>query len=340
VTDTVASYLGVYLAPLTQFLEQGDVTDIYINRPGELWVERLGQKPERHDAPGLTDTLLWRLAKQVASITHQGISREHPLLSARLPDGSRIQIIAPPATRGPIAIAIRKHLIVDISLDDYARQGAFDETRAGTTPTDGDEQLAALYEARNWTGFLRGVVRARKTILVSGGTSTGKTTFLNALLREVKSSDRLVLIEDTPEIKIAHANAIGLISIRGELGEASVTSDDLLTATLRMRPDRIIVGELRGPEALTFLRAANTGHPGSMTTIHADTPNGAFQQLAMLGASKAHFGINKDLISYAHTIIDVIVQLHHSRGIRGISHIYWRQSSSYMNNNGHINTVY
>nr|WP_322966067.1 P-type DNA transfer ATPase VirB11 [Sphingomonas sp. SGZ-02] len=304
-------------------MARGDITDIYINRPDELWIERLGHKPERCDAPGLTDTLLWRLAKQVASLTHQGISREHPLLSARLPDGSRIQIIAPPATRGPIAIAIRKHLVADLTLDDYVSQGAFARTRRGEGPSV-DDELAAFYEAEDWGAFLRRAVRQRKTILVSGGTSTGKTTFLNALLREIPEQERLILIEDTPEIQLRHANAVGLVAIRGELGEANVTSDDLLTATLRMRPDRIIIGELRGHEAFTFLRAANTGHPGSMSTIHADSPEGAFEQLAMLARMGSVPASRDEIITYAHTVVDVVVQIEHRDGKRQISQLLWR----------------
>lgn len=319
------TYLGVYLAPLASFLEQDDVTDLYINRPGEIWVERLGRLPERHEAPELTEALLWRLAKQVASLTHQGISREHPLLAARLPDGARIQIVAPPATRGPMAIAIRKHLVADMTLDDYVAQGAFAATRSASYPDDADDRLASLYAAGDWAAFLRHAVRARKTILVSGGTSTGKTTFLNALLREVEPHERLVLIEDTPEIRLRHDNAIGLLAVRGELGETSVTSEDLLTATLRMRPDRIIVGELRGAEAATFLRAANTGHPGSMTTIHADTPDGAMEQLMMLTGAGQHKGLFATK-AYAEMVVDIVVQLVRVGGIRSISEINWRRT--------------
>lgn len=322
------TYLGVYLAPLAGFLEQDDVTDIYINRPGEVWVERLGRLPERHEAPELTEALLWRLAKQVASLTHQGISREHPLLAARLPDGARIQIVAPPATRGPMAIAIRKHLVADMTLDDYVAQGAFAGTRSASSLDAADEQLAVLYSAGDWAAFLRHAVRARKTILVSGGTSTGKTTFLNALLREVEPHERLVLIEDTPEIRLRHDNAIGLVAVRGELGETNVTSDDLLTATLRMRPDRIIVGELRGAEAATFLRAANTGHPGSMTTIHADTPDGAFEQLVMLTHQGSGGQGRSNTKGYARSVVDVIVQLARIGGDRLVSHIAWHDQDS------------
>lgn len=320
---TDSGYLDVYLAPLADLLRQDDVTDLYVNRTGELWVERLGHRPERRDVPELTEALLWRLARQLASLTHQGISREYPLLAARLPDGARVQIVAPPATRGPMAIAIRRHLIANLSLDDYAAGGAFAVTQRANAVTTDDTALGAAYRAGAWADFLRLAVRARKTILVSGGTSTGKTTFLNALLREVAAHERLVLIEDTPEIRLSHANAVGLVAVRGALGEASVTTDDLLTATLRLRPDRIIVGELRGPEAFTFLRAANTGHPGSMTTIHADTPQGAFEQLAMLASQGLAPASRKDTIGYARAVVDVVVQLSRFDGARRISRMFW-----------------
>ena len=303
-------YLNSYLAPLTFALERDDVTDIYINRPGELWIETLGGKIERHDVPELDAALLPRLARQVAALSHQGISREHPLLSASLPDGSRIQIVAPPATRGELAIAIRKHVSAGLTLDDYVSADAFRNFR-----TTGDVQSAALDRVRGLvdTGdiaaALREAVRGRLNILISGGTSSGKTTFLNALIREIPDEERLILIEDTPEIRLAHENAIGLIAARSALGEATVAANDLVSASLRMRPDRIILGELRGPEAFAFLRAINTGHPGSMTTIHADSVERAFEQLALLvleGGSTLQRG---DILSYVRAAIDIVLQL-------------------------------
>ena len=131
-------------------------------------------------------------------------------------------------------------------------------------------------------GFLRQAVRLRKNIIVSGGTSTGKTTFLNALVKEIPLGERLIMIEDTPEIRLEHPNAVGLVAARGTLGEARVNVEDLLQASLRMRPDRILLGELRGPEAYSFLRAVNSGHPGSITTVHADSPRAAVDQIALM----------------------------------------------------------
>jgi type IV secretion system protein VirB11 len=326
VTESASSYLDIYLAPFLAQLERPEVSDLYVNRAGEIWVETLGGGAERHDAPDLTEALLWRLARQIASVTHQGISREHPLLAARLPDGARVQIIAPPATRGPMAIAIRKHVSANLSLGDYEDSGAFAETRHG----GGDEteaELRRLYEAADWRRFLASAVRARKTILVSGGTSTGKTTFLSALLQEIAPSERLVLIEDTPELVLKHPNAVGLVSVRGTLGEARVTADDLLVASLRLRPDRIILGELRGQEAFTFLRAINTGHPGSLSTIHADSPARAVEQLALLVLQSGTQLRYEDIVSYAGRAIDVFVQLERREGHRWVSQVSWSGGS-------------
>lgn len=323
----MTSYLEIYLGPLLPQLTRQDVTDLYINKPGEIWIETLGGDIERQDLPELDAELLDRLARQIASITHQGISREHPLLAGRLPDGSRVQVVGPPATRGPMAIAIRKHVTSDLSLADYDRGGAFTRTRHAQDPRDGDRALVTLYERMEWSNFLREAVRRRKTILVCGGTATGKTTFVNALMKEVPPHERLLLIEDTPELMIHHGNAVGLVAVRGELGETRVNADDLLIASLRMRPDRIILGELRGAEAFTFLRAINTGHPGSMSTIHADSPAGAIEQLGLLVLQAQPAMRREDVLAYCGQMIDVFVQLARDASGRYVSELLWRRSA-------------
>lgn len=314
-------FLSVYLEPFLEQLCAGDVTDIYVNRPGELWVETLGGSLSRQDAPELTPALLWRLARQIASTTHQGVSRAEPLLAARLPDGSRVQIVAPPATREWLALAIRRHVSADLSLDDYETAGAFADTGRGDTRSERDEKLDRLYDTRDWRAFLSEAVMARQTILISGGTSTGKTTLLNALLREIPERERLIMIEDTPELALRHPNAAGLVTVRGEMGESKVSADDLLIASLRMRPDRIILGELRGDEAATFLRAINTGHPGSLTTIHANSPTQAIEQLVLLASSRTSMS-RQDIIAYVHSTVDIIVQLKNESGRRSVASIY------------------
>jgi type IV secretion system protein VirB11 len=316
-------YLHAYLAPLRAVLDRPDVTDIYVNRPGEIWAETLAGSVERHHAPDLDAAKLDRLARQIAALSHQGISREHPLLSARLPDGSRVQVIAPPATRGDLALAIRKHLSSDLALSDYVMAGAFLDMRADRQPGTHArlESLASKLDAGDIAGMLAEAVRERKNILVSGGTSTGKTTFLNALIREVPATERLVLIEDTPELHQHHENMVGLLAVRGELGEARVDAADLLTASLRMRPDRIILGELRGPEAFTFLRAVNSGHPGSMTSVHADSPERAIEQIVLLVLQAGTQLSREDVRHYVRSTVDVFVHLERRAGKRQVRQV-------------------
>jgi type IV secretion system protein VirB11 len=316
-------YLDSFLAPLASCLAQEDVTDIWINRPGEIWLERLGGRLERIEDPAIDEKLLERMARQVAAHGSQGISRAQPLLAASLPDGSRVQFIAPPATRGGHALAIRRHVSSDLSLSDWSQQGSLDDL-AQSGAIDGDDVRFVSLGGADAEAVLRKAVRERRNILVSGGTSSGKTTFLNALLAEIPAEERLVLIEDTEELRLRHANAVGLIAARGQLAEADVSAEDLLIAALRMRPDRIILGELRGHEAFTFLRAVNTGHPGSMTTIHADTPRRAIEQLALLVLQAGSKLTRDDVRHYVRESVDVFVQLERRAGSRRVSEIMLR----------------
>ena len=308
--SVASSYLEAYFAPLQPWLNQDDVTEILINRPGEIWIERSGpDNMERFEVPEITGRLIERLATQIARVNHQGINRENPLLSAVLEDGARVQVIAPSATRGDWVIAIRRHKIKAMSLSAFATH---------VEPTH--EPPIKLAES-DPIAFLQEAIVARKTILISGGTSTGKTSFLNALLAEVPETERIVLVEDTPEIRLSHPNSVGLVAMKGDMGEARVNTNDLLQAALRLRPDRIVLGELRGSEAVSFLRAINTGHPGSFSTIHANSPRGAIEQLALM-VMQAGIGLSRqDVIEYARFVVDVVVQLERKDGKRGISSI-------------------
>jgi type IV secretion system protein VirB11 len=321
--ESAESYLRVYLDPFSRYLESPDVTDIYVNAPGEVWVETLGGSVVRHDAPQVTETHLWRLARQIAAVTHQGISREHPLLAATLPAGPRVQIIAPPATRGPLAMAIRKHVAADLSLSCLNAAGAFECARAGDEVAATRTELDDYYLAGSWAAFLSAAVRRRKTIVVSGGTSTGKTTFLNALIGEINQDERLVLIEDTPELRCTHANSVGLVATRGTGGEAQVDAEDLLVASLRLRPDRIILGEVRGQEAFTFLRAVNTGHPGSLTTIHADNSAGVIEQMALLVLASGSRLSRDEIARNVGDAVDIFVHLERNDGRRLVTEVTW-----------------
>lgn len=319
-----AIYLHTYLAPLQRWLMDGDVTEILINRPGEVWIERVGDPDmQRHLVPQLDEPLLRRLALQIARQNNQGVSRETPLLAATLPGGARVQVVLPPATREHVAIAIRKHVLRDLSLADYEGAGALKNVRIAEPGrlSEADVELQALLRTGDTARFLTKAVAARKTILLSGGTSSGKTTLLNALLKEVPAHERIVVIEDTPEIRLSRDNALGLVAVHGVQGEARVSVDDLLRASLRLRPDRLLVGELRGPEAVTFLRTINTGHPGSFATIHSSSAEAAFEQLGLM-CVQAGLGLRReDAISYARQMIDVVVQLDRRDGVRGVREI-------------------
>lgn len=305
-------YLRSYLRPFARWLEQADVSEVLVNRPGEVWVETAGQPlMQRFDAPEVTDELMGRLAAQIARAGHQAVNRQSPLLAASLPTGERVQMVGPPAARH-WAMAIRRHLTTDLPLDAYDR---------GPLPSPSAAVIAADAEAearRDPINFLKQAVAARKTVLVSGGTSSGKTTFLNSLLKIVPVHERIVLVEDTPEIAVRQSNALGLTAVKGELGEARVGVDDLLQAALRLRPDRIIVGEIRGGEAVTFLRAINTGHPGSFTTVHANTPEGALEQIALMVMQGGMALPRAEILAYVRSVADVVVQLGRVGGERRI----------------------
>jgi len=306
-------YLEAYLAPFRQWLDRDTVTEIIVNRPGEVWIEDAAQPGgmQRIETDAITDVLVQRLAEQVARVSHQGINREHPLLGATLPDGARVQFCGPPASRKHWVMAIRRHRRLDLPLDAYDT-GPLKKREQAPMPDPQAEPIA----------FLRQAILQRQTILISGGTSTGKTTFLNAMLGEIPKDQRVVLVEDTPELKLPGENGVGLVAVKGELGEAKVTANELLQAALRLRPDRIVLGELRGEESVSFLRAINTGHPGSFSTVHANSLAGALEQLSLM-VMQTGIGLTRsDIIAYAASVIDVIVQLGRgSDGKRGIAEI-------------------
>lgn len=309
-------YLRTWLRPFAAWLERPDVTEILVNRPGEAFLEVVGRTGmSRVEAPDIDDVLLERLAAQIARLGHQAVNRQSPLLAATLPDGARVQMVGPPATRRHWAMAIRRHITTQLPLDAYDC-GPLSGRPEPATPAQ--EEAAARADP---VAFLKQAVRERRTILISGGTSSGKTTFLNSLLGVVPQEERIVLVEDTAEITAAHPNQLGLIAVKGDLGEARIGVDDLLQAALRLRPDRIIVGEVRGKEAATFLRAINTGHPGSFTTVHANTPEGALEQLALM-AMQSGLGLSRsETLAYTASVADVVVQLSRQGGARRISDI-------------------
>lgn len=320
-------FLNRALEPLRPFLDDSQVVEISINSPGQVYVERLGSAHmEHYEMAELTVDEIINIGERVAATTNQFINRSSPILSAALPTGERIQVVLPPAASEGGAVSIRKQVISNFTLEDYRDQGSLDQVTisvGGLNETD--QTLIERLSARDFYGFIRTAIVNRVSILISGGTSSGKTTFLNACLKSVDPNERIITLEDTRELFPPQKNAVHLLASRGDQGTASVTIQSLLEASLRMRPDRLFVGEVRGSEAFAFLRAINTGHPGSMSTVHADTPLGAYEQLAMMvmqsGLSAAY--PKADLISYIQSVIPIVIQLRREGGRRGVSEIFF-----------------
>ncbi len=314
------------LLPLGAWLRSPDVVEIVLNRPGEVWVERLGAPAmEQHLVPSMDEAAIRFLAERVAGFTDQSVSEETPLLSAALPSGERFQAVLPPVAVAGGAFAIRKQVVKDLALDDFERMGAFADTVVTEDDelTSLDEELCRLLAAGQKRAFIELAIESRVSILLSGGTSTGKTTALNALLKAIPAEERILTIEDTRELHPVQPNFVALVATKGEQGHARVTAQSLLEASLRMRPDRIILGEVRGEEAYTFLQAINSGHPGSLSTVHADSPHGAYEQLALKVLMSGANLSKEQVVAYIRQVLPVVVQLKREGGVRRWSEIYF-----------------
>ncbi len=305
--------LDHYLAPLQGLLAPEDVTELVINRPGEVGIEE-GGRWRWHDDPVLTEAWLRTLAIAAAAFTKQDVSDARPICSTALPGGERCQIVLPPAApAGTVSLTIRKPSHRQFGLDAFARHGLFDAVIAGedvgTDPVD--DALVAFKAANDWAGFFRLAVEARRNILISGATGSGKTTFAKGLVEAIPEHERLLTIEDTRELVVPHRNAVHLIYSKEGQGLAQVTAKSLLESALRMRPDRILLQELRDGTAFFYLRNVNSGHPGSITTVHADSAALAFEQLTLLvRESEGGRDLPRDDIrALLHLLIDVVVQM-------------------------------
>jgi type IV secretion system protein VirB11 len=322
-----ASALGLTLRELRPLLANDDVMELCINRPMEAFLEtRDGW--HREALPFADFDWCSRLAKLVANSTQQRIDATAPLLSASLPTGERIQIVIPPATTaGCVAIAIRRPADQVWSIEELGRRGIFRGTRqAGQKLDDAEEELLRLLSSSDYEAFMRLAVHSRKNILVSGPTGSGKTTWTKALIREIPSDERLVTIEDAKELVLdRHPNHVRLFYSKDDQGVARVTPKQLLESCLRMKPDRILLAELRAEEAFDYLRNVNSGHPGSITSIHATSAELAFEQLVLL--VKQNPGgrelARHDIKSLLYLLIDVVIQFGVERHERFIKEIWF-----------------
>lgn len=269
-------------------LDADDVIEVLANPDGSIWIERAGVGLTR-EAGTLDAEARERIIRLVAGSVGETCDRANPVISAELPgSGERFEGLLPPVSEAP-CFAIRKPAAAPFTLDDYVTSGAL---------------APAIADA------LRSALAARENIVIAGGTSSGKTTFTNALLAESAFADeRVVILEDTRELKCAAKNAVAL---RTHGDHASLSR--LVRSTMRLRPDRIIVGEVRGPEALDLLKAWNTGHPGGVTTLHANSTEGALSRLEQL-AAEATGAPPQRLIAEA---VDVVVFMSRRGGVRRV----------------------
>lgn len=334
------------LQPIRKWLDQPDVVEICVNGPGIIFIERLGSSAmEFHQVPAMDEKHIRHIAERVAAATKQSVNAEKPILSATLPDGSRFQAVLPPATDNGGSITIRKQVVQELSIEDYVKRQAFTRTlhryKSLKIPKDAhcppaELELISDLQKGDFAEFLRRAITAKTSIVLSGGTSTGKTTFLNMLLKLVPEHERIITIEDVRELKPPQKNAVSMLASKGEQGQAKVTIQTLLESSLRMRPDRIFLGELRSEEAFTFMRAVNTGHPGSITTVHADSTEMAFQQLVLMGL-QARTGLEaKDILDYVKSVIPIVVQLKRWEDVetksdfRGVADIYYSRAEQFV----------
>lgn len=321
------SALELTLQPLRPYLARPDLTDLCINRPGEAFLEtRTGWT--REAIPFADFSWCRRLAKLIANSTAQRVDEESPILSGALGTGERVQIVMPPATsEGCIAITIRRPSNVIWSVRELAQKGLFERCIAACDALDSTEQeLLALLEAREFERFLDLAVKSRKNIVVSGPTGSGKTTLTKGLILDIPTDERLIAIEDAKELVLDnHPNSVRLFYSKDGQGRARTTPKQLLESCLRMRPDRILLAELRSDEAYYYLRNVNSGHPGSITSVHASSAQLAFEQLMLL-VKESPGGrdlAREDIKSLLYMLIDVVVQFGLERQHRYVKQIWF-----------------
>lgn len=272
------------LEVLKPFLCSSDWTEVAINAPREVWCEGRGGWTI-HPVADLSFEYCLRLATLIASFNDKSISAVTPILSAALPGGERVQVVIPPAcTPQTVSITVRKPSLIDKTLEQLDTEGAFSAVEVvGDGLHRFEEELVQLQQAGKIREFLTKAVGTRRTVLIVGKTGSGKTTIAKSLLRAVPATDRLITIEDVPELLLhQHPNKVHLFYGRAEEGGTRISAKQALISCLRMKPDRILLAELRGDEAWEFVKSVNTGHPGSISTMHANGALEAFEQLTAL----------------------------------------------------------
>lgn len=322
------------LSPLMHFIQDKGVSEILINKPYEVYIERQGVM-EYHAVPQLDPMHLRRLFTFIANENKQNLSETKPLLSASLYDGSRVQLVIPPAARY-YTLSIRRTSIQKRTLEDYKSSNFYERVRAfdlkehaNELVSSDEKYLLELYHKREWAEFIALAIRLKKNIVISGQTSSGKTTYLNACIGNIPHHERIITLEDTYEVDIPHKNLVSLCATKKNENEAGgLCMQDLVQCALRLRPDRLIMGEIRGAEILDFISACSTGHEGSITSIHANNPRIAFMRMTqMYKLNNVPSMRDEDIQKELHEVIDIIVQVSRTPNGRQAESIYYKQAN-------------
>lgn len=330
---SVCPISDAWLKPLAPFMAEGaGINEININEPGRAWLVPAVGKKRKVELSELSYAWCRSLADLVSQQTNQRLSEETPLMSAHLLGGERIQFVSPPATTADaMAVSIRIPSRHTFALQDYRDSGALNDTtldlnQAPIKPAA--KRAADLVAAGRVEDALELSVKERLSIVISGGTYSGKTSLMNALLRLVPTDERLISLEDSHELHLPdHEDVVRLYYSRDSQGKSKAGPVELLQAGLRMNPSRFMLAELRGAEAYAYIRAVRSGHPGSITTVHADTPQLALEQMAMM-VMQAGLGLgHSDVLRYLRGVVDLIVQIEFdaSTGKRRIPSLFFTQ---------------
>lgn len=308
----VDASMPVNLDPITPLLTDNAIDDILINGPKNIYIERNGNV-ERSDIEFSGPDALRQFVENILSFSGLRLDPKRPLIDTRLPDGSRVNIVAPPLSIDGINVSIRKIGHTDFSLDTLANNGTINKQM-------GD--------------FLKICASIRLNMVISGGTGSGKTTMLNAIANHIRITDRIVTIENPAELRLELPNIVRLewLDTNQSDGLEGITTRDLVRNALRMRPDRIIIGEVRGPEAFDMLQAMNTGHEGSLTTIHANAPRDGLARMEnMIGMAELSLPISavrKQIASAIHMIVQIMRMEDGVRRVTKISEIVGMESDT------------
>jgi type IV secretion system protein VirB11 len=324
--DSDVSTLDLHLEPIAAYLVDETVTEIVFNRPGEVLLERNnGWETVLNSA--LSYAWCDGLTMLLRNLANQDLKEDWPLLGAKLPGGLRVQVAIPPATEvGKISLTVRRPMGKVMPMHQIIAGAAFETTRCEQSlllrPEERtriesalpEEERAALdlFRRRDWGAFFKAAVEGRRNIVSSGATGSGKTTLGNALAAMIPLNERIITIEDLPEMRLPHKNQVNLFYPKGANGVSKLKPRDLLEATLRMRPDRVLLAELRGEETFFFIQnVLNSGHPGTITTVHASRAKLAFNRLALLIKGSAE-GAGLDLVDIKdnlYALVDIVVQM-------------------------------